>query len=93
MTIMITGGTGFLGSYLARHLVQEKGIRGRELILFDRYPNKERLAEVANDVTVVAGDISEPSEIAAAITNYRWTASTIWRRSWATRRPRRWCRI
>lgn len=71
MAIMITGGTGFLGSYLARHLVREKGIKGKELILFDRYPNKERIAEVADDVTLVAGDITEPSEIAAAITNYK----------------------
>jgi nucleoside-diphosphate-sugar epimerase len=36
---MITGGTGFLGSYLTRHLVREKGIMGKDLILFDRYPN------------------------------------------------------
>jgi nucleoside-diphosphate-sugar epimerase len=71
MAIMITGGTGFLGSYLARHLVREKGIRGKELILFDRYPNKERIAEVQDDVTVAAGDITEPSEIAAAIKHYK----------------------
>jgi UDP-glucose 4-epimerase len=70
MAIMITGGTGFLGSYLARHLVQEKGIRGGELILLDRYPNKERIAEVRGDVTVVTGDITEPTEVAAAIRNY-----------------------
>ncbi len=68
MATMITGGTGFLGSYLARHLVEEKGMRGRELVLFDRYPNRERIAAVADDVTVIAGDITEPSEIAAAIT-------------------------
>lgn len=71
MAIMITGGTGFLGSYLARHLVQEKGIRGKELILFDRYPNKERIAEVLDDVTLVTGDITEPTEVAAAIKNHK----------------------
>ncbi|HZY59918.1 MAG TPA: NAD(P)-dependent oxidoreductase [Candidatus Binataceae bacterium] len=67
MAIMITGGTGFLGSYLTRHLVQEKGIKGKDLILFDRYPNRERIAEVADQVTVLTGDITEPTEIAAAI--------------------------
>src|SRR5260370_31139421 len=67
MAIMITGGTGFLGSYLTRHLVQEKGIKGNDLILFDRYPNRERIAEVADQVTVLTGDVTEPTEIAAAI--------------------------
>ncbi len=67
MAIMITGGTGFLGSYLTRHLVQEKGIKGKQIILFDRYPNRERIAEVLDDVVLVSGDITEPSEIAAAI--------------------------
>jgi short subunit dehydrogenase-like uncharacterized protein len=36
MAIMIPGGTGFLGSYLARHLMREKGIAGEDLILFER---------------------------------------------------------
>jgi nucleoside-diphosphate-sugar epimerase len=61
MAIMITGGTGFLGSYLTRHLVREKGIAGKELILFDRYPNKERLADVADQVILITGDVAEPT--------------------------------
>jgi nucleoside-diphosphate-sugar epimerase len=70
MAMMITGGTGFLGSYLTRYLMREKGIAGKDLILFDRYPNRERIGEVANDVVVLTGDITEPSEIAAAMKTY-----------------------
>src|ERR1700739_37354 len=70
VAILITGGTGFLGSYLTRHLVREKGIAGKDLILFDRYPNRERIADVADQVTLVTGDITEPTELAAAIKNY-----------------------
>jgi nucleoside-diphosphate-sugar epimerase len=66
---MITGGTGFLGSYLTRHLVREKGVAGKDLILFDRYPNKERIADVLDEVTLITGDITEPTELAAAIKN------------------------
>ena len=50
MAIMITGGTGFLGSYLTRHLAHEKRIMGKDLILFDRYPNKDRIADVLDQV-------------------------------------------
>lgn len=71
MAVMITGGTGFLGSYLTRHLVREKGIEGKDLILFDRYPNKERIAEVIDQVTLITGDVTEPTELAAAIKNYK----------------------
>jgi UDP-glucose 4-epimerase len=67
---MITGGTGFLGSYLTRYLVHEKGVSGKELILFDRYPNRDRLGDVAGEVILITGDITEPSEIAATIKNY-----------------------
>jgi UDP-glucose 4-epimerase len=67
---MITGGTGFLGSYLTRYLLRDKRVAGKELVLFDRYPNRERLGELAGEVIMLTGDITEPSEIAAAIKNY-----------------------
>jgi len=67
---MITGGTGFLGSYLTRHLVREKGISGKDLVLFDRYPSRERIGDVLDQVNLVTGDITEPIELAAAMKNY-----------------------
>lgn len=70
MAIMITGGTGFLGSYLTRHLVREKGITGKDLVLFDRYPSRERIGDVLDQVNLVTGDITEPIELAAAMKTY-----------------------
>src|SRR6267154_5133137 len=70
MAVLITGGTGFLGSYLTRHLVREKGITGKDLILFDRYPNKDRIADVLEQVILITGDITEPTELAAAMKTY-----------------------
>lgn len=71
MATLITGGTGFLGSYLTRHLVREKSISGKDLVLFDRYPNRERIADVINDVILISGDVTEPSELAAVMKNYQ----------------------
>src|SRR6266851_6932168 len=70
MAIMITGGTGFLGSYLTRHLIREKGISGKDLVLFDRYPSRERIGDVLDQVNLVTGDITEPIELAAAVKQY-----------------------
>ena len=61
MSIMITGGTGFLGSYLARHLVQEKGETG--LVLYDMYPQPELVEAILDQVTIVRGDVLDPHEL------------------------------
>ena len=61
MSIMITGGTGFLGSYLARHLLEEKG--ESDLVLFEKYPNLSRVDDIRDRVTIVQGDVLEPLEV------------------------------
>src|SRR5262249_12966832 len=65
MRVLITGGTGFLGAYLARHLVRGVGLEG--VVLFDRYPNAGRVADLGDRVTIVPGDVLEPQELLAAL--------------------------
>ena len=66
MAIMITGGTGFLGSYLTRYLVREKGIAGKDLILFERYPNRERIGEVVCELAnMICGSVLSRMESSA----------------------------
>jgi UDP-glucose 4-epimerase len=62
---MITGGTGFLGSHLTRHLVREK--QRDDVVLFDSAPALERIADVADDVTVVRGDVLEIQSLIEAM--------------------------
>ncbi len=52
MTILITGGTGWVGTGLAHRLVE----RGEDLILFDIAPQIERVADIKNNIKVVQGD-------------------------------------
>ena len=52
MSILITGGTGWVGTGLAHRLVE----RGEDLILFDIAPQMERVADIKNNLKVVQGD-------------------------------------
>ena len=62
---MITGGTGFLGSYIARYLVCEQ--QRDDVVIFDRGPDPDRIADIADRVTVVQGDVQEPADLIAAM--------------------------
>nr|WP_307825454.1 type I polyketide synthase [Streptomyces sioyaensis] len=72
-TVLVTGGTGGLGSVLARHLVTAHGVR-HLLLLSRRGPDAEgagklvaQLAELGASVDVVACDASDEGELAAAL--------------------------
>ena len=55
MAILITGGTGFLGRHLTRHLVQS----GENVVILDTVPNRQVVADVADQVKVLQGDVME----------------------------------
>ena len=52
MSILITGGTGWVGTGLAHRLVE----RGEDVILFDIAPQIERVADIKKNLKVVQGD-------------------------------------
>jgi len=65
MPILITGGTGFLGSALARRLVQ----RGEEVVLFATTPRLERLADIKDKIKFVQGDLKVWNDVLNVVSN------------------------
>ncbi len=63
MRVMITGGTGFLGTELARRLLST----GDEVVLFDVAPNRDRVADISGDVILAAGNLAYSSEVFNAV--------------------------
>jgi len=59
MSILITGGTGFVGAGLAHELVE----RGEEVILFDVFLQRERVADIEGKVKLVQGDLKVWPEV------------------------------
>ncbi len=67
MSLLITGGTGFLGSYLARDLLKE----GRDdIVLFDSYVNEQNIENIKEYVEVVKGNITNWTDIVETIKKY-----------------------
>lgn len=59
MSILITGGTGFIGVGLAHKMVE----KGKDVVLFDIAPRSERVADIKDKVKVVQGDLKVWSEV------------------------------
>lgn len=68
MSILITGGTGFLGSYLTRYTLREGG--QSRVVVLDRYPDRARIADVLDRVTVIEDDVSDPETVRSAIADH-----------------------
>lgn len=56
MVLLITGGTGFLGSYLTRYALEAGADR---IVVLDRYADRARLAGVLDRVTLIEGDVAD----------------------------------
>jgi len=69
MNILITGGAGFIGSHLTRHLLGQ----GHEVTILDNFlpqvhGNRRSLADdIAADVRLVVGDVADAAAIASAL--------------------------
>jgi nucleoside-diphosphate-sugar epimerase len=66
MSVLITGGTGFLGAETARVLVEEGN---EKVVLFDLYPNEDAVRGLGDNATIVRGDFSEPVDLINVLTN------------------------
>ena len=63
-TVLVTGGTGFVGS----HLVELLLLRGYDVTCLARDPKRLRWL-IGKNVRVVAGDCSEPASLVSAVQN------------------------
>ena len=64
MSVLITGGTGFIGTEVAR-LLLERG--EKKPVVLDINPSPQRLGDIANRVEVVRGDLGNFSDILNAV--------------------------
>ena len=65
MTILVLGGTGFIGSRLTERLVN----RGHTVVCFDLYPDFDKVAHLDN-VEVLVGDVTHVEDLIDAIQEY-----------------------
>ena len=67
MKVMITGGTGFIGSYLARGLLAE----GHEVVVYDLMPTFSRITDIEDKINIVQEDICNLEMLANTIKENR----------------------
>ncbi|MDT3445779.1 MULTISPECIES: NAD(P)-dependent oxidoreductase [unclassified Pseudofrankia] len=68
MATLITGGTGFLGSYLTRHIVQAQP--SERVVVLDNRVDRGRIADVLDRVNVIEGDVTDLNTVRTAIESY-----------------------
>jgi len=67
MPVLIAGGCGFIGSHLARKLVE----KGEHVIIFYHSPNTEPIKDIVDRVTLVRGDATNIVDVLHALRDNR----------------------
>ena len=66
MTIMVTGGTGFIGARIVRKLVEQ----GRQVVCFDLFPPRANLQPYLDRITVFMGDVNQMAHLMEAVKSH-----------------------
>lgn len=67
MSVLIAGGCGFIGSHLARKLVE----MGEQVVLFDLAPNTDMVKDILDRVKLIRGDATSMIDILHALRDNR----------------------
>ena len=79
MSFLVTGGTGFIGSYVVRCLLEH----GQQVVSLNRTPDPEVTRLFTSNVEVITGDVSDRAQLAAIFGAIRKsTVSCTWATSW-----------
>jgi nucleoside-diphosphate-sugar epimerase len=68
MSILITGGTGFLGRHLVRHML---AAGEKDLVVLDAVPNMQAITDISSQIKVVPGDVLEVTSLIDTISKYK----------------------
>jgi len=68
MTVLVTGGTGFLGSYFTRYALRDGG--ESRIVVFDKYADRGRIEDVLDRVCLIEGDVTDPEAVRSVIENH-----------------------
>jgi UDP-glucose 4-epimerase len=69
MILLITGGTGFLGSYFTRYALRDRGLD--HVVVLERYVDRGRIEDVLDRVILIQGDVTDLDTVTSAIEEHQ----------------------
>ena len=63
MSVMVTGGTGFIGARIVKKLAE----RGQDVVCFDMFPPRANLQAYKDRIKVFLGDVTQMTHLMEAV--------------------------